>query len=77
MDARGGTPLRGGPGGTPQLARDVVEPEARSVYSLTAYVLYLNGLVREDEVIDARTLPRVQMPNRNGCREKAEVNQRQ
>jgi len=40
-------------------------------------VLYLNGLVREDEVIDARTLPRVQMPNRNGCREKAEVNQRQ
>jgi S-disulfanyl-L-cysteine oxidoreductase SoxD len=36
------------------------------VYSLTAYVLYLNGLVAENAVIDARTLPGVEMPNRHG-----------
>jgi len=36
------------------------------VYSLTAYVLYLNGLVKDTDVIDARTLPKIQMPNRNG-----------
>jgi cytochrome c len=39
---------------------------ADQAYSLTAYVLFLNGLAKEDEVIDARTLPRIQMPNRNG-----------
>jgi cytochrome c len=36
------------------------------VYALTAYVLYLNGLVRDTDVIDARSLPKIQMPNRNG-----------
>ena len=39
---------------------------ADQVYSLTAYVLYLNGLAGENDVIDARTLPKIQMPNRNG-----------
>src|SRR5215831_17995743 len=39
---------------------------ADQVYSLTAYVLYLNGLAKEDEVIDARTLPKIRMPNRDG-----------
>jgi cytochrome c len=36
------------------------------VYALTAYVLYLNGLVRDIDIIDARSLPKIQMPNRNG-----------
>jgi len=36
------------------------------VYAVTAYLLYLNGIVRVDEVIDANTLPRVRMPNRDG-----------
>ena len=36
------------------------------VYAVTAYLLYLNGIVKEDEVIDAVTLPRIQMPNRDG-----------
>jgi cytochrome c len=36
------------------------------VYALTAYVLYLNGLVKDTEVIDARSLPKIQMPNRAG-----------
>ncbi len=39
---------------------------ADQVYALSAYLLYLNGIVGEDAVMDARTLPRVQMPNRNG-----------
>jgi mono/diheme cytochrome c family protein len=37
----------------------------QDTYSLTAYVLHLNGLVSEDDVLDARTLPQVQMPNRD------------
>jgi cytochrome c len=36
------------------------------VYALTAYVLYLNGLVKDTDVVDARTLPKIRMPNRNG-----------
>ena len=34
------------------------------VYALTAYLLHINGIVAEDDVIDARALPRVEMPNR-------------
>ena len=36
------------------------------VYSLVAFVLYRNEIIKEDDVIDAKTLPKVQMPNRNG-----------
>jgi cytochrome c len=36
------------------------------VYSLTAYVLFLSGIVQENAVIDAKTLPKVEMPNRKG-----------
>jgi len=36
------------------------------VYSLTAYVLFLNGIVGENTAIDARSLPKVEMPNRHG-----------
>lgn len=36
------------------------------VYAVVAYVLYLNGIIPQDAVLDARTLPRVKMPNRNG-----------
>ena len=32
------------------------------VYSLTAYMLHLNGLIEEDEVMDAESLPKVKMP---------------
>ena len=34
-------------------------------YALTAYVLYLNKLVGENDVIDAKTLPQVKMPNKD------------
>jgi mono/diheme cytochrome c family protein len=36
------------------------------VYAVTAYVLFLNGIVAENVAMDAKSLPRVQMPNRNG-----------
>jgi cytochrome c len=34
-------------------------------YALTAYLLRLNGIVGDDAVIDAQSLPRVRMPNRD------------
>jgi len=36
------------------------------IYSVIAWLLFKNGIVPEDAVIDARTLSLVQMPNRNG-----------
>jgi mono/diheme cytochrome c family protein len=36
------------------------------VYAVTAYLLYLNGIIGEDEELNAKTLTRVKMPNRNG-----------
>ena len=33
-------------------------------YALTAYLLHLNGVIGADAVMDAKTLPKVQMPNR-------------
>ena len=39
---------------------------SQEVYGVTAYVLYLNGIVEEDSVLDQNTLPRVRMPNREG-----------
>jgi S-disulfanyl-L-cysteine oxidoreductase SoxD len=35
------------------------------VYALSAYLLNLNGLVPADAVMDAASMPKVQMPNRN------------
>jgi mono/diheme cytochrome c family protein len=36
------------------------------VYSLTAFLLYKNDIVKETDVMDARSLPAVKMPNRDG-----------
>jgi S-disulfanyl-L-cysteine oxidoreductase SoxD len=35
-------------------------------YSVTAYLLYLNKIIGEDEEMNAKSLPKVQMPNRDG-----------
>ena len=35
------------------------------VYSLTAYILALNNFIGQDDVMDANTLPKVKMPNRD------------
>ncbi len=39
---------------------------ADQVYAVTAYVLHLNGLIAEDDVLDRESLPKVVMPNRDG-----------
>lgn len=36
------------------------------VYAVSAYVLYLNGIVDNNAVLDAKTLPKVRMPNAEG-----------
>jgi S-disulfanyl-L-cysteine oxidoreductase SoxD len=36
------------------------------VYALTAYILAQNKLIDANQAMNAQTLPRVQMPNRNG-----------
>lgn len=37
------------------------------VYALTAFLLYKNGVIQEDYVLDQTTLPQVKMPNRDGA----------
>jgi mono/diheme cytochrome c family protein len=39
---------------------------ADETYSLTAWLLYKNQIIPEDAVIDAQSLPKVKMPNRDG-----------
>lgn len=36
------------------------------VYSLTAFILFKSKIIQESDVLNEKTLPRVQMPNRNG-----------
>ena|SRR5579863_2056099 len=36
------------------------------VYALTAFILFKSNIIPESEVLDQKTLPKVQMPNRNG-----------
>jgi len=35
------------------------------VYAVTAYLLLLNGIIGESDVMNAETLPKVKMPNRH------------
>jgi cytochrome c len=36
------------------------------IYAVTAYILGEANIIPKDEVVDAKTLPKVQMPNRDG-----------
>jgi cytochrome c len=36
------------------------------VYAVAAYILNLNGIIGANQVMDARSLPQVKMPNRDG-----------
>jgi len=40
--------------------------KADEVYAVVAYMLNLNGIVGNDQVMDAKSLPKVKMPNRDG-----------
>lgn len=48
----------------PQGAEGSLAPN--QIYAVTAFVLYKNGIVKETDVLDAKSLPKVQMPNRDG-----------
>jgi mono/diheme cytochrome c family protein len=50
-------------------AMPYVQPHSLSdddAYALTAYLLRLNGVIGENDVLNAKTLPAVKMPNRDG-----------
>jgi mono/diheme cytochrome c family protein len=36
------------------------------VYAVAAYILQLNGIIGENDTMNAQTLPKVRMPNRDG-----------
>ncbi len=38
---------------------------ADEVYALTSFILYRNNIIKETDVLDARSLPRVKMPRRD------------
>jgi S-disulfanyl-L-cysteine oxidoreductase SoxD len=48
----------------PYFSPGVLSPD--QVYALTAFVLQQNGVITADTILTEVTLPRVQMPNRNG-----------
>jgi cytochrome c len=39
---------------------------ANEVYAITAFLLYKNDVIKQDEVMDKQSLPKVQMPNHEG-----------
>ena len=50
-------------------AMPVTHPHSLSdheVYALAAYILSVDGIVKKDAVLDAKSLPKVKMPNRDG-----------
>jgi S-disulfanyl-L-cysteine oxidoreductase SoxD len=47
----------------PYVAPQSLTPD--ELYSLSAYILYLNGVIGENDEMNASTLPKVKMPNRD------------
>jgi cytochrome c len=39
---------------------------ADEAYAVSAYILNLNGVIGADDMLDAQSLPKVKMPNRDG-----------
>jgi hypothetical protein len=39
---------------------------ADQIYAVTAFLFYRNGIIKEEDVMDPRSLPEIQIPNRNG-----------
>jgi mono/diheme cytochrome c family protein len=50
--------------GMPRGQGGTLKPD--EVYSLTAFILAKSGIIQETDVMNAQTLVKVQMPNRNG-----------
>src|SRR5215510_8080233 len=40
--------------------------KTNEVYALVAFLYYRNGIIKETEVMGEKTLPKVEMPNKNG-----------
>jgi S-disulfanyl-L-cysteine oxidoreductase SoxD len=50
-------------------AMPIISPQSLTndeVYAVTAYLLSIDGIVPADTVLDAKSLPRVKMPNKDG-----------
>ncbi len=43
------------------------------VYQVVAYVLYMNGIVGENEILNAETLPAIEMPNADGFIDRSHI----
>jgi len=50
--------------GMPLTQEGSLKPD--EVYALTAFLLFKNGVIQEDDVMDAQSLPKVKMPNHDG-----------
>jgi cytochrome c len=50
--------------GMPLGKEQTLKPD--EVYALTAFLLFKNGVIKEDDVMDAQSLPGVAMPNAKG-----------
>jgi cytochrome c len=50
--------------GMPLNKEGTLKPD--EVYALTAFLLFKNDVIKEDDVLDQQTLPKVKMPNQNG-----------
>jgi len=50
--------------GMPLGKEQTLKPD--EVYALTAYLLFKNGVINEDDVMDQQSLPKVVMPNAKG-----------
>ena len=48
----------------PRMQEGTLTPN--EVYSLTAYLLWRNKIIGENDVMDAQSVPKVRMPNRDG-----------
>jgi hypothetical protein len=45
---------------------DTKSLSADEVYAVSAYILNLNGVIGANDAMDAQSLPKVKMPNRDG-----------
>jgi cytochrome c len=48
----------------PRYQERTLKPD--QVYAVTAFLLFRSGIIKDDDVMDAKSLAEVQMPNRNG-----------
>ena len=50
--------------GMPLTQEGSLKPD--EAYALTSFLLFKNGVIQEDDVMDAQSLPKVKMPNHDG-----------